>query len=665
MTDETSKQTESSTGQELSLSPPVPQIGSAESQQGADSSPVGDRAVKREEVAISGSPNSTTSISFDVRKLFLATPLLGSLLGLDVVTRDNDTEECLRVLGQVASVTTRNRWHEEPSLKNFIKLKGALPHLSTVGDFTSGELEVVGAYVVDPASKRLKGSLKRPLPIPPSSGLQMFRVDRETIKEIMAEDFGYGYLGNFYGSPGVPAPVYVRHFGNFKEKGSGESYMGGVFGPSGCGKTVIAASLIALWAQSRSLGILILDPQSEFSNNRIASGTGFDFDFFEILSQTSTGRFDPKHDVLNLDSIRLEGATMFVEILREKDFFEHLGVGISKIQDSAEAVANWLDELPEERWQCSMGWDDVNALSFSARKKSANARKKPKTPVEEEGDDSPQEETFAHCFCMEAAVAYAASGREQYEGNFETMWDTDTGHHLQKAWDETVAYFATQSETGTRRTPLKELLTECVTTGKIRILDLNPSKVNMGAQLKIYLMDFVFRKLRQISHEYYKSDKTGNCLIVLDEAGRFIPQDAGENEKLRSLSRELTESVKEMRKMRCGFMFITQTVTEIQKDVFRNLHYRIYGVGLGVGADADHIKAREGDRAFELYRTLPDPRLSKIFSYMVCGTLVAIGSSGLPMFIQGFDGGPTLLENNMHLKPIPPNPGVAGIPVSE
>ncbi len=55
--------------------------------------------------------------------------------------------------------------------------------------------------------------------------------------------------------------------------------MGGVFGPSGSGKSVIAATLIALWSHNPSMGILILDPQSEFSENAFARGTGFNFDF--------------------------------------------------------------------------------------------------------------------------------------------------------------------------------------------------------------------------------------------------------------------------------------------------------------------------------------------------------------------------------------------------
>jgi hypothetical protein len=104
--------------------------------------------------------------------------------------------------------------------------------------------------------------------------------------------------------------------------------------------------------------------------------------------------------------------------------------------------------------------------------------------------------------------------------------------------------------------------------------------------------------------------------------------------------------VKEMRKYRVGWQFITQTVSEIQKDIFRSLHYRVYGVGLGVGSEEQHIKDMEEKEAFQMYSTLPDPRLSKIFSFMVCGNLIALGTTGNPMYIEGFGSDSDVMERN-------------------
>src|SRR5438045_4986727 len=103
----------------------------------------------------------------------------------------------------------------------------------------------------------------------------------------MRSETGYAYLGHFYGTDDVPAPVFVNHFGDADQQGFGEAYMGGCFGPAGSGKSVIAATLTALFAHNPQMGILILDPQSEFTENALARGSTFHFDFHEMLERTS------------------------------------------------------------------------------------------------------------------------------------------------------------------------------------------------------------------------------------------------------------------------------------------------------------------------------------------------------------------------------------------
>jgi HsdM N-terminal domain/N-6 DNA Methylase len=97
---------------------------------------------------------------------------------------------------------------------------------------------------------------------------------------------------------------------------------------------------------------------------------------------------------------------------------------------------------------------------------------------------------------------------------------------------------------------------------------------------------------------------------------------------------------------RVGFQFITQNISEIRKDIVKNLHYRVYAQGLSVGSDADLIKDLEGDEAFKMYGTLPEPRLSGTFSYMVCGMILALGTTGKPMFIEGFSSDAEIMAQN-------------------
>lgn len=595
-------------------------------------------------VAVTGSPNSVTDVSFDVRSTHLRTPLLGTLLTLTVPVGGQLDPEHLLVLGQVSTIEMKNRWHEEQALKNYIKLHGQLPHLTEIGDTTTGKLQIIGAYIR--ATDALRPYNKTRLSVPPGSGLQINQVDATLVNAIMQGDFGYGYLGNFYGTRNVPAPVYVRHFGDFAQNGSGEAYMGGVFGPSGSGKSVIAATLIALWSHNPAMGILILDPQSEFSTNAFARGTGFDFDFHDMLQRLSGGRFNPSQHIIRLDQLQLEGVEMFVQVLQEKDFFQCLGLSQQKTADAAEYVTKHLASLEDQgSWNPTMDWNQVQAISVNPPPRARGAQQSNPDP-------------FDLAFVREAANAYASSTRQNKGQEFLAQWQAQN-NSLGRIWNETVELFRAQSPGGQHRFAIDDILNNTVLNGHIRILDLNPQAINMSQRFKLYLMDFVFRRLRRISHMYYRQNTPGNALIVLDEAGRYVPQDTGDDDVLRSLCQKLTDSVKEMRKMRCGFLFITQTIAEIQKEIFRNLHFRIYGVGLGVGADAEHITSREGKEAFELYRSLPDPRLSRTFSFMVAGVLLALGSSGRPMVIEGFSSGQAVLDANGHLISRPHLGGVA------
>jgi Helicase HerA, central domain len=591
------------------------------------------------EVAVTGSPNTVMNVHFDVRSAHLHRPLLGSLLAVIVPVSEQNEHKDLLVLGQVATLRMQNRWHEELALKNYLKVNGRLPHLTGVGDTVTGILQIIGAYSTQELAEG-RVYEKTTLAVPPGSGLGLYQVDRRLVHALMQRETGYAYLGYFYRTNEVPAPVLVNHFGDVDQQGFGEAYMDGCFGPAGSGKSVTTATLAALFAHNPQMGILILDPQSEFTENALARGSAFEFNFHEMLERTSGGRFDHRRDCIKLDQLQLEGAEMFVQVLAEKGFFKLLGLSGQKAAEALDYVTRFLEDLKSRKlWNTSMEWNAINNLRISIGSSPGGST------IAQQSAQS--QLTFAELFTGEAANAYAATGRASYAKKFRETWQKQS--HLERLWQETVELFSPQGAQGQARVSLGRVLQESVLHGHIRILDLNPETIEMSERFKLYLMDFVFKKLRQLSHIYYRSSQTGNCLIVIDEAGRYIAQDTGSDLLLRELCKKLVFSVKEMRKMRCGFLFITQTTTEIQKDILRNLHFRIYGVGLGVGADADNIRSLEGDEAFELYRTLPDPRLSGRFSFMVAGRLLALGSSGRPMVIEGFPSGQAVLVANRHL----------------
>lgn len=591
-------------------------------------------------IAVTSSPNTQSTINFDVISKYVHAPLLGAMVQFEIpVRRSAGQEDKLVAIGQITSCEMRNRWHEDPALKGYIKIKGNLPELTGRGDIFSGKIQIVGVYApIVTASGDIYYRKEKSPPLV-GTGIPIKPVSRELIENIMSGQSGYGYLGYFTNAKGALAPVMVRHFGDFEDGGSAEGYMGGIFGPSGSGKSVVAANLISLWASNPQMGILILDPASEFSSNSFGRGSEFEFDFFRFLSKTSKGRFTPQKNCINLGDLQLEGVGMFVKTLQEQGFFRRIGISSQKMSDVSDCIETFLANLlRQKRWQPEMSWGQCSLIKVGV------------TEDDEEEEDMAESLSFMEALCHEASVAYAAKSREEYCEKFMQGFMKNI-NSLREIWDATASLFSEKDVSGRPKKKVLDIIRDSMLRGGIYIIDLNPEKIDLygnNEMMKMYLVNFIVKKLREFAHKYYSSKASTNCLIVMDEAGRVIPQYA-DNETVRDICTQVSNSVKEMRKMRCGFLFITQTISEIVKDIYRNLHFRVYGVGLGVGADSEHFREKEGDEALELYRSLPDPRLSGVFSFMVAGTLLTLGSTGRPMFIQGFGSGEEAEKANSHL----------------
>ena len=52
------------------------------------------------------------------------------------------------VIGQIISIETQNRWHQDPAFKGVIKRHGRLPHLSGTADNRIATISVQACYVI-------------------------------------------------------------------------------------------------------------------------------------------------------------------------------------------------------------------------------------------------------------------------------------------------------------------------------------------------------------------------------------------------------------------------------------------------------------------------------------------------------------------------------------
>jgi hypothetical protein len=200
-------------------------------------------------------------------------------------------------------------------------------------------------------------------------GTRVFRVDQTLLNQLLSvyqqEIF---YLGKAYAND-VLYPMWFKHFGS-GPGGAGEAYHLGVFGKTGSGKSGLAKMMLCAYARHPQLGILVIDPQGEFSLELSGTRVGQQGLRLDQVIQ-SQGR--PIH-VYRISDIQLDDWTTFEEMLISLRFFEQLQIPSASPENArraAEVVRNALE-----------GTHNLDALgTLPVLQAALNAVNDPKTPV--------------------------------------------------------------------------------------------------------------------------------------------------------------------------------------------------------------------------------------------------------------------------------------------
>lgn len=213
------------------------------------------------QIGIVGSPSDTTEMVIDILQTQEKSRILGQLVYVVVPQEDR----FLAVIGQISQIQTKNRWHEDQTFRGIIKRRGKLPHLSERADIRTATISVQAAFEFGEAE--LQDISEGILATSPSTGAVVFRVRDEILDALLLKHKSeVVYLGRAY-STDVRMPFWLKHFGN-GVGGAGEAYHIGVFGKTGSGKSGLAAYLLLGYARHKEMGILFVDPQGQFSNDK-------------------------------------------------------------------------------------------------------------------------------------------------------------------------------------------------------------------------------------------------------------------------------------------------------------------------------------------------------------------------------------------------------------
>lgn len=559
------------------------------------------------DVAVVGSPSSNVELTVDLLQEATEERLVGALVHFAATQNGRPVE----TVGQIVSVELRNKWHEDSVFRNLIKRTGQIPPITSRQDTRTACLAVGATFREDADAWE-----PDVLGMVPPTGTPVCRIDQGQLDRLLAafkdEIF---YMGRAYAND-VLYPMWFKHFAS-GPGGAGEAYHTGIFGKTGSGKTGLAKYLLTAYARHPELGILVIDPQGEFSielGGKRVGEQGFAIDAAMRQLRRPVQRY-------TLRDIQLEQWDLFEDLLVSQKFCQRaLGIPTASV-DNATLAAEIMVKAIKARFKIdSLNTPDALRVALTAAKDKADR--------------------------IYATKERASRLVERIDESLGTEFE-DIGR---SAWQPLCKLFAA----GKGRRKLFGIVDDLIKSSN-RLGDARPLVIidisKEGGDKRIWSDDFQRRVLVLLLESLVNAaadglgDRSANTLVLLDEAHRHAPsgglEPGSHAQRLRSV---LRQAVRETRKYGVGWFFISQTLGGLDNEIVQQLRSLFFGFGLALGDE--YRKLQEfagGDRnAMDLYRAFRDPQSAprpdlREFAFMAVGPVSPLSHSGKPMFFSAFN----------------------------
>lgn len=464
-------------------------------------------------------------------------------------------------------------------------------------------------FSIAPDSKISEGTLGTS----PATGTPIFSV-RDEILDKLLEQYKNQilYLGHAYATD-VKMPLWLKHFDR-GEGGAGEAYHIGVFGKSGSGKSGLAAYMLLGYARHKNMGIIFIDPQNQF-----ASDTDLPFKLHDSLRKL--GREVKVYRLT--DQIRLgtqkNSVNLFTSLLLKTDFYKNMGIKASSNQeDAAEAlkiiIKNILSKLDSKLEDSP---NDLLRQTLISLRNDSNAL---------------------------GRIYGGQKERERVENTLDAIIKEATEFQIaEEIWQPVLDLFLKNDSKNHQRTSLWHIVEKAATdkTKPIVFLDIKGEGTTFAdnEEIKALILREISITLKVAGEKAFNEDKKLNCLICLDEAHRFVKSSFGseDSSEMSNLTRAFVDGVRTTRKYGLGYMFITQTIASLHKEIVQQLRLYAFGYGLTSGSEYRQIEELVSDKqALSLYKSFVDPQSNKQYPFMFLGPISPLSFTGSPLFIQMF-----------------------------
>ncbi len=568
-------------------------------------------------VGITGSPSTTLEIYIDITEQSKAERVLGQMVYVKVY---EDGREVL-VIGQIIEIKTQNRWHEDPSFKGVIKRHGGLPHLSGTADNRIAKISVQACYDLgqsDPQSHILGTS--------PSTGEKVNKMNNQVMGALMlSKKDAITYIGKVYGTE-VDLPFWFKHFDvtdeKNKEYGAKDAYHIGVFGKTGSGKTVTSAFMLMGYAKNKNnISILVLDPQGQFYIDK------------ELLPNNESlknqiEKIGMKYESYNiLEDICLPGDRydLFAELLASNGFiYAAMGPFYTpeKITAAQESIQGYMT-----------GRSNHPGFNLSN--------------MNESGRVALLKEMLTRFVTLSGKEKNFTSYVEDIYGTKDTrerlvrkinlvLENIDQNDIVMKKWNAVFDLFSEKKIDGSNKITVRDIAEKTVNeNGNFIILDLSPNQGEIeNENLQALFVKIIENRIVELGSKLYAKGEKANCLIVMDEAHRFIASDSND-ERIKSLTKDIIGSVRTTRKYGIGYFFITQTIESLDDEILRQMRIFSFGYGLTSGQELRKVsEVVNNQAAIQLYKSFIDPSSNKRFPFMFFGPISPLSFTGSPLFLE-------------------------------
>lgn len=580
-----------------------------------------------ERIGVIGSPSSTNEVALDILAGAVNKKLVGEL-ALFRYYQDNCSHYAL---GQITEVSMRNVWHEDPTMRSLIRQHGRVDTISERQDTHRGDMTISAVFAAGPNGYRpsILGTV-------PATGTPIYLANDSVLSELLSpyRDQLF-YLGHIYGSKPL-LPLWFKHF-DTGQQGAGEAYHLGIFGKTGSGKSVLAKMILLAYARHPQMGILVIDPQGEFAKEvrgDMALG-GFRLPMKRVLDSLTKPT-----KVYGVQDLVLDRWDLFEHILLESGFFQRLGVKASENQrQAAEAISEQLQK------------DSIKLADLHHR-------------------DS-FDKTWNH-LKEERILVRIYGSKEARERVRQQMAETNQNDLYQTVWLPITQLFR-EDQNGTRK-KVESLLTSLFSPNQEKrpliVIDLSTEQItqtNSKRATSLPLFDndqpqplpthlfwnetiqaLVIKRLlegiRTAAEYSYKQNRSLNTLVLMDEAHRLAPRDDPGSDEQRAIRSILIDATRTTRKYGVGWMFISQTLSSLHREILEQLRIFFFGFGLGMGAEFKALSELVGGRskALDLYQLFRDPHSSfdtssREYSFMTIGPVSPLSFAGTPLFFNAFN----------------------------